>query len=95
MRMVIATPILAVLLTFAVAVRGADAAHITPADGAPPVAAQAVDDNDDTRVEVQLIVLGVAAFTVVVVGSGAYLLRRRLGRVKGPPDQNAAGHGHH
>lgn len=94
MRMLI-VPILALVLTLAVAARGADAAPVAPSVDAPAVTAQAVDDNDDTRVEVQLIVLGVVAFVVVGVGSGAYLLRKRLGLVKGPPDQSAAGHGHH
>jgi hypothetical protein len=53
---------------------------------------QDVDDNDDTRVEVQLVVLGIAAGTVFVLGSGAYLLRKKLGLVAPPPEQGGAGH---
>ena len=95
MRLFLITPMLVLALTFAVTASGGEAATLAPDAGTPTIAAQGVDDNDDTRVEVQLAVLGVAAFTVVVVGSGAYLLRKKLGRVKGPPDQSAAGHGHH
>jgi hypothetical protein len=51
-----------------------------------------VDDNDDTRVEVQLVVLGIAAGSVVGVLGGAYLLRRKLGLVPPPPGDDAASH---
>jgi hypothetical protein len=63
-----------------------------PARVAPAPQQQEVDDHDDTRVEVQLVVLGLAAFTVLGVGIGAYLLRKRLGLVEGPPEQPAGGH---
>jgi hypothetical protein len=51
-----------------------------------------VDDSDDTRVGVQLTVAGIAIGVVVVMGSAAYLLRKKLGLVAPPPDQGAAGH---
>ena len=76
----------------AIAVRPAAAATLAPPPAAPATSAQAVDDNDDTRVEVQLVVAGIAAFVVVGVGLAAYLARRRLGLVAPPPDQSAGGH---
>ncbi|MEX0749386.1 MAG: hypothetical protein WD359_01125 [Dehalococcoidia bacterium] len=62
-------------------------------DDAPVAAAfqQEVDDNDDTRLEVQLVVLGVAAF-VVGIGAAGYVLRKRLGLVPPPPGPDAGGH---
>ncbi len=48
---------------------------------------QAEDEGND-RVLVSLATFG-AAVTAVVVGSAGYLLRRRLGLVKPPPDQSA------
>ena len=53
---------------------------------------QQVDDNGDTRVEVQLVVLGAAVALVPGVGIGAYLLRRRLGLVPPPPDASSDAH---
>ncbi len=72
------------------------AAGIAPEPKAAPVSAQQqVDQHDDTRVEVQVAVLSIVAFTVVVVGGAGFLLRKRLGLVAPPPEQPAAGHGHH
>lgn len=48
--------------------------------------------DDDSRVEVQLVVLGVAAFVVVGVGAAGYVLRKRLGLIPPPPGPDA---GHH
>jgi hypothetical protein len=48
-----------------------------------------VDDNDDTRVEVQLVVLSIVIGTVFVAGSAIYLLRKRLGLVPTPPESGA------
>ncbi len=65
---------------------------------APSTQSEEVDDNGDTRVEVQLVVLGIAVGTVFVFGSGAYLLRKRLGLVAPPPEEDAAAShagGHH
>ncbi len=67
-------------------------------DFAPPAAIaasarqQEIDDNDDTRVEVQLVVLAIAVSTVFVLGTGAYVLRKRLGLVPPPPEQEQNHH---
>jgi hypothetical protein len=37
-------------------------------------------------------VLVAAAVTVVVIGSAAYFIRKRLGLVSGPPEQPSGGH---
>jgi hypothetical protein len=44
---------------------------------------------------VQLLVAGAAAFAVVVLGTGAYLLRRRLGLTAYDRDAAEASMGHH
>ena len=49
-------------------------------------------NDDDSRVEVQLVVLGVAAFVVMGVGAAGYVLRKRLGLIPPPPGPDA---GHH
>jgi hypothetical protein len=59
--------------------------------GTPP---QPVNQHDDSRVGVQLVVAGIAAGLVLGVGTGAYLLRRKLGLTAYAPP-NAAGGGHH
>jgi hypothetical protein len=80
---------LAVILSLAMflwaAASPASATHAADATvgGAPAiVAAQAVDQNDDSRVGVQVVVVAVAAGTVVGLGGAAYFLRRRLGLTK-------------
>ncbi|MDE3094796.1 MAG: hypothetical protein KGK07_02205 [Chloroflexota bacterium] len=55
-------------------------------------AATPVPAHDGSRVGVQLGVLGAAAFTVLVVGSVAYLVRRRLGLAAPPSEQPPEGH---
>lgn len=72
------------------------AAFLDPSAGAAPASRQedqsgAIDDNDDTRVEVQLAMLGIAVFTVVGLGGAAYALRKKLGLVAPPPEQSAGG----
>jgi hypothetical protein len=79
MRILAITTLLAFTLVAASA-HAVSAAPVTPSVGQPAMAAQQVDDNDDTRVGVQLVVVGIAAGVVVGVGSIAYLVRRRLGR---------------
>lgn len=51
----------------------------------------AVADDDD-RVEVQLVVLGVVLVTVFGLGTAAYLLRRKLGHTAYTPPADS---GHH
>jgi len=92
--------VVAVLLMAACAwlmgARLADAAPLTPEAGLPAVLAQeGVDDNDDTRVEVQLVVLGIAVGVVLVLGTVLYVVRKRLGLVPPPPDPETVGGGHH
>jgi hypothetical protein len=43
-------------------------------------------------VEVQITVLVAAVTLVVVIGTGAYFLRKRLGLTAPPPKQDAGGH---
>jgi hypothetical protein len=83
----------AAVLALAVAqVRAADAAGVTEAAAVTVSSQQQVDDNDDTRVEVQLVVLGIAAFVVLGIGAAGYVLRKRLGLVPPPPGPDAGGH---
>ncbi len=84
--------VFAITLIGAISAPSASAARGVFLDERPEIVVQQVDDNDDTRVEVQLVVAGIVAAFVVGVGSGAYLLRKRLGRVAPPPDQSAGGH---
>lgn len=91
---------LALLLAAVLGAATASAAHaafLAQSAGATPASRQqdqpaVIDDNDDTRVEVQLAMLGIAAFTVVGVGSAAYALRKKLGLVAPPPEQPTGGH---
>lgn len=52
----------------------------------------AVPTNDDSRVGVQLVVLGIVAFVVIGIGSVAYLIRKRVGLIAPPPDQGSGQH---
>lgn len=97
MRLIAISLVLAVMLLAALsASRQASAAVATP--HAPVFAAaqqqtpQPVPANDDSRVGVQVGVLGAAVAVVVVVGTCAYFVRRRLGLGGPPPQQDAGGH---
>lgn len=93
MRSIPLAVLLAAALVVAAAAARAEAAALPPSPGrAAVVLQQQVDQNDDTRVGVQLAVLGAAAFTVVAVGLAGYLLRRKLGLTAPPPKQDAGGH---
>jgi hypothetical protein len=83
--------VIGVLATPRVSVQASAALPAAPLPAAI-AQAQEIDDNDDTRVEVQLVVLGIAIGTVFVFGTALYFLRRRLGLVPPPPDQSD---GHH
>jgi uncharacterized membrane protein YczE len=91
MRILIA----AMLFTFAIALPSLSA-HATDlvADAAAMAMHQQseVDDNDDTRVEVQVVVLAIVIGAVLVFGTAVYLVRRRLGLVPPPPEQGGDGH---
>jgi hypothetical protein len=94
--------VVAVALVLAAGAPRASAAALAPALQRAPVmqasgptqqaATPAVPSHAGSRVAVQWGVFGVAAFTVIVVGSGAYLLRRRLGLVSPPPEQGGDAH---
>jgi hypothetical protein len=51
-----------------------------------------VDQHDDTRVDVQVVVLAVAGGVVAVLGPVLYVLRRRLGLVPPPPELGGDAH---
>jgi hypothetical protein len=86
----------ATLLTIAVLATMAErtfaSEYATSQDVAISDQQQEVDDNDDTRVEVQLVVLGIVIGTVFVFGSVLYLVRRRLGLVPPPPEPGVDAH---
>lgn len=103
--LVIGLALVALMIIFGA--RAADAAGV-PGVPAPLVMAQEEQagqqpspEADDNRVEVQLVVLALAASLVVGVGTAAYLVRKRLGLVAGAPEQGAGGQagghsgGHH
>ena len=73
---------LAVLLCAVASSASVTHASDAPQERAPAFALRAVDQNDDSRVDVQIIVVAIAAGIVVGLGSAAYLLRRRLGLTK-------------
>ena len=80
----------------ALAVQPAHAAGVPVRDAGAVAARQStpkpVNDHDESRVGVQLVIVGIAAGLVVGVGTGAYLLRRKLGLTAYSPDQAAGGH---
>ena len=74
--------------------QAASSASRTHSEAMLSAGTQPVDDHDESRVGVQLVVAGLAAGVVVGVGTGAYLLRRKLGLTAYAPE-DAAGGGHH
>lgn len=74
----------------------AQAAVDAPAPQSETVAAAGVDididDDDDNVFEVQLVVLGIVIASVFVLGTGAWLLRRKLGLTAYTPPADS---GHH
>ena len=95
MRLLSFSILLAVMLFAAVSLHPALAA-VAPPGVAPEMAMRQdrpqVSSNDDTRVRVQVGVLCAAVGVVVVAGTGAYFLRKRLGLVQPPPKQDTGGH---
>ncbi len=97
MRPITLSLVLAVTLLGALsASRHAAAAAATPHTPASVAvqqqAPQPVPSHDDSRVGVQVGVLCAAVALVVVVGTGAYFLRKALGLTAPPPKQDAGGH---
>lgn len=84
--------LVAVMIVLVLVMGAMAAIAAPPAHAAPPAQAREVDDNDDTRVEVQLVVLGVVAASVVGVLGAAYFVRKRLGLVPPPPEQPDSHH---
>jgi hypothetical protein len=90
-----------ILLLFTLAVATAStkpavamqAAPHTPGQGI--AAQQQMDDNDDSLVEVQLLVVAIAAGLVVGVGSLAFALRWKLGRTTYDRDAAEKALAHH
>ncbi len=75
----------------AAAQSAAPAYHAQQGDQPSPARQGNVPSHEGTRVSVQLVVLGLAIGVVVIIGSAAYLLRKKLGLVAPPPDQTSAG----
>ncbi len=97
MRLIALSLVLAVALLAALQPsRHASAAVVAPHTPAIVAAQQQtpqpVPSNDDSRVGVQVGVLCAAVAVVVVVGTCAYFVRRRLGLGGPPPAQDAGGH---
>lgn len=91
-------PLVAAILLAAVFVAAVPLATIDAREiienraAAAEVASQETAGSGDDRVEVQLIVLGVVLVTVFGLGTGAYLLRWKLGRTAYTPPTDT---GHH
>ena len=79
MRLRLVTAITTAMMTLA-----APAAALAQAQGA--------DNHDSSRVPVQLVVFGAAVLLVVVVGTGAYYARKKLGLDKPASPDEAASH---
>ena len=96
MRPISLTILAAIMVVGLTATRPAEASSVPTARAmATAVLAEPprpVNDHADSRVGVQLAVAGIAAGLVAGVGTGAYLLRRKLGLTACTPDQNAGGH---
>lgn len=96
MRPIFLTILAAIMVVALAATRPAEASGVptarTTATAILATPPRPVDDHADSRVGVQLVVAGIAAGLVVGVGTGAYLLRRKLGLTAYTPDQNAGGH---
>lgn len=96
MRILSVTILVSLMLIAVAAGRPGEAAGVPSTGARAAVLMQAaprpVDDHDGSRVGVQLVVAGIAIGLVVGVGTGAYLLRRKLGLTAYAPDQNAGGH---
>jgi hypothetical protein len=96
MRALAVILLLAFAVVAAASARPAIAMQASPHSPAQGIAAQQqVDDNDDTRVDVQVVVLAIAAGLVVGVGSLAFALRWKLGRTTYDRDAAEKALAHH
>ena len=77
-------------------VRGGDraASHSLLQTASPTAAQNAVPSHSGSRVGVQLVVLGIVAGVVLIIGSAAYMIRKRLGLTAPPPGEPPAAAGH-
>ena len=97
MRLIALSFVLAAVLVGVLSMSGRASAAVATPHGAATVAAQQqtpqpVPSNDDSRVGVQLGVLSAAVVVVVVAGTCAYFVRRRLGLGGPPPAEDAGVH---
>lgn len=95
MRSLVPLTLLALAIVAVASTRSASASQAPPHQPLPAVVARQVDDNDDSRVDVQLVVAGVAAAVVVGLGSVAYAIRWKLGRTAYDRDAAEKAMGHH
>jgi hypothetical protein len=87
---------LATMVSAAMVAQRAGAGDVTvESTASSALSQQGAQASDDDRVEVQLVVLAVAVGLVVVFGSVAYLVRRKLGLVAPPPEPGEGGHDAH
>lgn len=97
MRVLLIAVVLAAAAALSAQGTPADAAedNLEPAPFAQPAYAGIdvdIDGDEDDVLEVQLLVLGVVIGVVFVLGTGAYLLRRKLGLTAYTPPADT---GHH
>jgi hypothetical protein len=92
LRLAVALALIVATVAFAPAQVRAALVAPHPVPSASHQSTPVVDQHDDSRVGVQLVVAGVAAGVVVGVGTAAYLLRRRLGLTAYSPGDSSAGH---
>ena len=86
--------LIALVLTIAVVVpvpgaQAADVAHEAPLPATAVQEGQGASPGNGDTVAIQLSVLGVVLATVFVAGTGAYLLRRRLGLTAYTPPKDS------
>lgn len=92
MLRLLAATLLAITVLATIAKLASAAGYDAPHDVAPAYQQQPVDDNDDTRVGVQLLVLGIVIGIVFVFGTVLYFVRRRFGLVPPPPEPGVDAH---